>query len=635
MSTVLTLREQATQAHPNNRSQPLRARNAVIDRDTTTLIFHYLNLLDISACARTCKQWRQVTSRENATLWKFFAKRLNLPSQLERPISFLRSLCEAKHRRSVNIPRNIYASTTLISDGPVLSLHLADDGTLCSGNNQGIVKIWKCNAAGETECVETLVAHTVSVSCLHLAADGMLYTGSDDVTVKIWKCNAAGKRECVETLEHTNVLSCLHLTADETLCTGSSDGTVKIWKCNSEGRRECVETLTEHTSTVNCLHLAADGTLYTGSHDRTVKIWKYNAEDRRECVETLTDHTNIVNCLQVAADGTLYTGSYDHTVKIWKYNAEGRRECVETLTEHTGSVSCLQIAVDWTLYAGSWGGKVKIWKCNAAGKRECVETLIGPSNEPIYHLQVAADGTVYTGSLGGIVKIWDTSVSRQVALWQIAKEFRACNEEQTYTMLMQRFSALPAEIRNPIYGALYRLKPPASTEQNVFNYGELVFHNRNNFNNDHSILMTNKERAQAIEKYLAKTPWGAREIALEFARIKNEDATSREFLLAQFTVLPAHVKNAIYSKLFHILKPKEHEERFFDQRGHGFLFWRTGLAFFNAAYCKLFQMLKPKEYAERFGELSFLDQHGLGSLPWQKSQAILEVIDKDSKKIGS
>jgi WD40 repeat protein len=61
-----------------------------------------------------------------------------------------------------------------------------DNNLLYSGAGDGTIKVWDCIGS---ECINTINAHGVSVTCLIILSNGYFASGSYDNKIKIWDRN--------------------------------------------------------------------------------------------------------------------------------------------------------------------------------------------------------------------------------------------------------------------------------------------------------------------------------------------------------------------------------------------------------------------------------------------------------------
>lgn len=81
------------------------------------------------------------------------------------------------------------------------ALQAFPDGTLVSGGNDGLMRLWRRNGGGAYESIDTIDGHAGSVLALQLLSDGRIVSAGSDKRVKIWNKGSFGVYECIQTFE--------------------------------------------------------------------------------------------------------------------------------------------------------------------------------------------------------------------------------------------------------------------------------------------------------------------------------------------------------------------------------------------------------------------------------------------------
>ena len=268
------------------------------------------------------------------------------------------------------------------------SLVLLGDGRVCSGSDDGTMKIWNMSSG---VCERTLTGHEGCVFALVFLGDGRVCSGSRDGTMKIWNISSG---VCERTLTgHGGSVYALVLLGDGRVCSGSGDDTIKIWNVSSG---VCERTLTGHEGCVTALVFLGDGRVCSGSEDDTIKIWNISSG---VCERTLTGHEGCVTALVLLGDGRVFSGSEDGTIKIWNMSSG---VCERTLTGHEDLVNALVLLGDGRVCSGCEDGTIKIWNISSG---VCERTLTGHEG-CVFALVLLDDGRVCSGSGDDTIKIW-------------------------------------------------------------------------------------------------------------------------------------------------------------------------------------------------------------------------------------
>ncbi len=168
-------------------------------------------------------------------------------------------------------------------------------------------------------------------------------------------------------------------------------------------------TLQGHESRVNSL-VIADGKLFSGSDDDTIKVWEIKTG---KCLATLKGHEAEVLSL-VIADEKLFSGSFDNTIKVWEIKTG---KCLATLKGHDGSVRSL-VLDDGKLFSGSFDNTIKVWEIKTG---ECLATLNGHENT-VFSLAIDGD-RLFSCSGDKTIRVWDLKTYNSLA---ILKGHEAC-----------------------------------------------------------------------------------------------------------------------------------------------------------------------------------------------------------------
>lgn len=210
-------------------------------------------------------------------------------------------------------------------------------------------------------------AETTFVNAVSFDPSGTFFaTAASDKTAKVWKWSPE-KSECVATLmSHTLAITCLSFSpSGKLLATGSSDKTAKVWDLSLDKESDkCVATLCGHEDRISDLAFHKDTVLATCSWDTTVKLWNLS-DDKKSyaCVVTLFGHTHPITCLSFHDDANiLATGSEDNTVRIWRFSTDGSATCVAILNAKS-PVSSLDFHPSGkSLAIGCRNGTVMFWQ---------------------------------------------------------------------------------------------------------------------------------------------------------------------------------------------------------------------------------------------------------------------------------
>jgi WD40 repeat protein len=182
-------------------------------------------------------------------------------------------------------PKDGAGEPTTLSQGSsiyssVTSMVVLSDGRLASSDDGGTIKIWPRDGAGEPTTLSQGTKQPLavydhrplysSVTSMVVLSDGRLASGDEDGSIKIWPKNGAGEPT---TLSHGSSIdswvTSMVVLSDGRLASGGDDGTIKIWRKDGAGE----PTTLSQGSSVASMAVLSDGRLASGGDDGTIKIW--------------------------------------------------------------------------------------------------------------------------------------------------------------------------------------------------------------------------------------------------------------------------------------------------------------------------------------------------------------------------
>ncbi len=263
-------------------------------------------------------------------------------------------------------------------------------GMLCSGCDDGTIRIWNTNEHEQFAYVATWTHHEGTVSCMLCESggddeederedsksqyndddhrgrggtstggtgiggtgiggtgkkgEGLLFTGSWDCTIRVWDMEPLA---CIATLTgHTGYISCMAITTlspavtDSILFPPASSVSSKSKKSNNSNKQQY-----KHLPRSN-------KRLFSGSNDHTIHIWNL---DSYKSIGILTGHNSAIYCMLVD-QGKLFSASMNGMIKVW--DAESLH-CLVTLNAHTEWIRCMTVT-DGMLFTGSEDKSIQV-----------------------------------------------------------------------------------------------------------------------------------------------------------------------------------------------------------------------------------------------------------------------------------
>jgi len=285
----------------------------------------------------------------------------------------------------------IFGDPQLHTDGDVVGLAFAADGSLWSVEEPGVVRHWNA-ATGrhlghqQLSDLETLWA---------FSADGrLLAAASNDLAV--WD---AASGLLVGALPQPSWVTALAFAGETGIvATGHDDGRVLIWDAAAQAR---LGKFAPHKLAVSSLAFSPDGQkLASACEDKTIVISRVKDG---ETLLSLTGHTDRIAQLLWHPDGRwLISAGWDGMARVWDAQSG---EAVILLNTHEGQVSALAVSADGRFLASAdSSGKVHVWSCPAIKRLH----LLATAAAEIRCLAFSPDGKcLASGGTDRHIHLWD------------------------------------------------------------------------------------------------------------------------------------------------------------------------------------------------------------------------------------
>jgi WD40 repeat protein/serine/threonine protein kinase len=297
------------------------------------------------------------------------------------------------------------ASRSIPAGGAFAAAFSPDGGTLATGENSGVLRLWQLADAHGKPILEergTLYGHTNRVEGLSFSPDGrMLVSTCDDQTVRLWELPPRPEPAILSNPGRT--FRALALAPDgRTMATMDRSRAVVLWDLATQQPRGD-HAMPAHNQAGSIPSFSSDGEqVVVPQEDFTVKVWGVAGGQLRA---TLKGHGNFVTGTAFRPGGRLLaTASRDGTVKLWDV---ATWQELATLRGHTGTAWSLAFSPDGeTLASGGDDGKVRLWDVDAG---ECRATFDGPgkTRSGVMTLAFTPDGkTLAAGTYDGHLQMW-------------------------------------------------------------------------------------------------------------------------------------------------------------------------------------------------------------------------------------
>jgi len=352
---------------------------------------------------------------------------------------------------------HVFGGQPFQTDGELLALVFAPDGSLWSVEEPGVLRQWNASTGQQlqwhpfsefetlwgfspdarllasandeltfwevgTGQIRKVLPQRSWVAALAFNRDGtLLATGHDDGTVRLW--DVADCRLLHEFAAHPRAVSAVAFRPDgQCLATAGEEKVIHLWDVPS-GRHE--GRLAGHTDRIPALVWQPHGQrLISAGWDTTARIW-----DTATCepIILLNNHANQVTALAVNADGSLLACTDSAcALHIWDLATHQLRNVV---TQHQGDIRCLAFSPDGRSLASGGGDRViHVWPVSDKGgarieergpkaKRLFLTSRRGPSLAlPAVRpsLALSPDGTRLIRCDGGrALLLWDTASGQE------------------------------------------------------------------------------------------------------------------------------------------------------------------------------------------------------------------------------
>jgi WD40 repeat protein len=226
----------------------------------------------------------------------------------------------------------VFGARPFHTDGDLLALGFAPDGSLWSVEEPGVLRHW--DVAGRRQ----VGFHPLDELATLWAFSGdtrLVAAGSDELSV--WE-TATGKVRA-SWPQPSWVTAIAFPPAGDLLATGHDDAVVRLW-CMASDRM--VQEFRGHAMAVSALAFSPDGArLATAGEDRVIRLWDV-ASGRQ--VGSLIGHTDRIPALAWRPDGRrIVSAGWDTTARVWDV---ATCEPIILLNSHAGQVHTLAFSPD-------------------------------------------------------------------------------------------------------------------------------------------------------------------------------------------------------------------------------------------------------------------------------------------------
>jgi WD40 repeat protein len=284
----------------------------------------------------------------------------------------------------------VFGKSPFHTDGDLLVLAFAGEGTLWSVEEPGVLRHWDM-VRGEQLGWQPL---SDGAMLWEFSPDAHLLASATDATT-LW--DVVSGRRLTRLPSATWVTAMTFRRDGAVLATGHDDGQVILWDLAS---RQELARLSGHRRPISALAFSADGNcLASAGEDKVICLWELPSGQLRG---TLLGHTDRVPALAWHPDGDrLYSAGWDTTARVWD-TATG--EPIILLNSHAGQVTALALNPAGTLLAcADSDAAVHLW---ALATNRTVEVFRGHEAE-VRSLAFSPDGQrLVSGGGDRVVRTW-------------------------------------------------------------------------------------------------------------------------------------------------------------------------------------------------------------------------------------
>lgn len=289
----------------------------------------------------------------------------------------------------------VYGDPQLHTDGELIALAFAPDGSLWSMEEPGVLRHWNAQSGQQLDWqslsdLETLWCFSADARVLASASNEL----------SLWDVSSG---QVLTAIAQESWVSALAFHPDSTfLATGHDDGIVR---CRDLAGHQVLHILRQHQKPISAVAFSGDGSkLAAASEDKTISLWDTKTGAK---LGLLQGHTDRIPALAWHPSGqALASAGWDTTARIW--DLAGLQPSI-LLNTHSGQVTALAFSRDGKLLACADSKlAVHVWDFDA---RKTLHVLQGPRSE-IHTLVFNADGSTLAANGDRLIHLWDPRTGR-------------------------------------------------------------------------------------------------------------------------------------------------------------------------------------------------------------------------------
>lgn len=292
-----------------------------------------------------------------------------------------------------------FGEPQLHTDGELLQLTFAPDGSLWTVEEPGVLRRWDITTGQQREWHS--LSDLETLWCFSLDAR-VLASASDDLT--IWDTSSG---QALTAIPQDSWVTALAFAPDPSfIATGHDDGSVSFWDAPGH-HRAFGRALRHHEEPISALAISPDSTrLAVASEDCTISLW--DLRDGKHLGD-LTGHTDRIPALAWHPSGTqLVSAGWDTTARVWDVQT---LEPIILLNVHATQVTAIAFDSTGKRFASADSSlTVYLWDFDA---RRPLHQLRGVPAE-IRALGFSPDGTRLAAASERAVHLWDAGTGQAI-----------------------------------------------------------------------------------------------------------------------------------------------------------------------------------------------------------------------------
>ncbi len=292
----------------------------------------------------------------------------------------------------------IFGEPQLHTDGDLLALAFAPDGSLLSVEEPGVLRRWNASSGQQLEWQALSDLETL----WGFSEDGrILASASDDLT--LWDSSSG---QVLTALHQDAWLTALAFGPDSSiLATGHDNGLIRYWDAPTH---QLVHEFRLHKRPISALAFSKDGgMLAAAGEDKVISLWDTTTGKQ---LGALVGHTDRIPSLAFHPAGEmLVSAGWDATARVWNLRT---LEPIILLNTHKAQVTALAFDEDGSRLATADSGlTVHVWDFKT---KKTLHLLKGPQGE-VRFLAFSHDGKKLAASGERMIHLWDPNTGNAVA----------------------------------------------------------------------------------------------------------------------------------------------------------------------------------------------------------------------------